>query len=347
MIPSPAPARWFTGRTLRLAAAVVPAVLVAIAFAPAAHADEAPPPQLEHLLRSIVKIRTFVPPEADSARRLGAEREGNGIVVGDGGLIVTVSYLLLESMSAEIVGDNGRTLSATVIGVDNETGLGFLRAKGVASLPPIPLGDSRALAADTPVVIAGSGGPEKAIPAVVVSRRPFAGSWEYLLDRAIYTAPAYTDWSGAALISADGKLLGVGSLMVRDARRDNERLRGNVFIPSDLLRPILDGVAATGHVTPHPHPWLGLNAINHPGGLLVGRLSDHSPAEAAGVKRGDLVVALAGRPVTDLVDFYRRVWAMGGPGVDVPLTILRDGRDFDVRVRSADRYRFLAKEPTY
>lgn len=346
MILSQTLARWFTVRSRRLAGVVL-AVLAGVAFGPAVRADETPPPQLEHLLRSVVKIRTFVPPEADSAHRLGSEREGNGIVVGDGGLIVTVSYLVLESMSAEIVGDKGRTLSATVIGVDNETGLGFLRAKGAAKLAPVPLGDSTALTADTPVVVAGSGGPEKAIPAVVVSRRPFAGSWEYLLDRAIYTAPAYADWSGAALISADGKLLGVGSLMVRNARRDGERMRGNVFIPSDILRPILANVAATGHVTPHPHPWLGLNAIDHPGGLLVGHLSDHSPAEAAGVKRGDLVVGLAGRPVTDLIDFYHRVWAMGGPGVDVPLTILRDGRDFDVRVRSADRYRFLSKEPTF
>lgn len=326
---------------------LVLALLTASLLSPVACADDAAPAQLETLLRSVVKIRTFVPPEADSARRLGAEREGNGIVVGDGGLIVTVSYLVLESMSAEIVGDDGRTRTATVVGVDNETGLGFLRAPGAAALAPVPLGDSEALAADTPVVVAGSGGTAKAIPAVVVSRRPFAGSWEYLLERAIYTAPAYGDWSGAALLSSDGKLLGIGSLLINQARRDGERMRGNVFIPAELLKPILKSIAATGRVAPQPHPWLGLNPTVHPGGLMVGRLSNHSPAAAAGVKRGDLVTAVAGRPVTDLIDFYHRVWAMGGPGVEVPLTILRDGRNFDVKVHSADRYRFLAKEPTY
>jgi S1-C subfamily serine protease len=316
--------------------------------ATAARADSGTPiPQLTDLLRSVVKIHAYVSSDSDSAKRLGSERNGNGIVVGTGGLVVTIGYLITEAESVEIVDEDGRTRSAIVVGNDAESGLGLLKVPSLAGVKPIPFGDSKGLKSDTPVAVAAAGGPANAIPAVVVSRRPFAGSWEYLLDNAIYTSPPYSNWSGAALLSTDGKLLGIGSLLVNRARRDNERLGGNVFVPVDLLQPLIDQVAASGKVTPQPHPWLGLNASPHPGGLVIGRLSEQSPALAAGLKRGDMVTALADKPVEDLVDFYRRVWAIGGPGVDVPLTIVRDGRSFDVQVRSANRYQFLAKEKTY
>jgi S1-C subfamily serine protease len=327
------------------------AIAVALAAAPLARAADPAPsplsPQLTDLLRSVVKVRAYALPDSDSAKRLGTERNGNGIVVGPGGLIVTIGYLVTESMSVEIVDDNGRTRSASVAGYDAETGLALLRAPGLSGLAPIPLGNSQGLKADAPVAVAAAGGPKNAIPAVVVSRRPFAGSWEYLLENAIYTAPAYADWSGAALISTDGKLLGVGSLLVNQARSDRERMQGNVFVPVELLQPLLTEIIAKGKITPRPHPWLGLNPSPHPGGLVIGRLSGRSPALSAGLQRGDMVVALAGRPVEDLADFYRRVWSMGPPGIDVPLTVVREGRSFDIRVRSADRYQFLAKEQTY
>ena len=327
------------------------ALATAFAFAPLASAADSAPsplsPQLTDLLRSVVKVHAYALPDSDSAKRLGTERNGNGIVVGQGGLIVTIGYIVTEAMSVEIVEDNGRTRSASVVGYDAETGLALLRAPGLSGLAPIPLGNSQGLKADAPVAVAGAGGPKNAIPAVVVSRRVFAGSWEYLLESAIYTAPAYADWSGAALISTDGKLLGIGSLFVNQARRDSERMQGNVFVPVELLQPLLTEIAAKGKITPQPHPWLGLNPSAHPGGLIIGRLSGRSPALAAGLKKDDMVVALAGRPVDDLADFYRRVWAMGPPGIDVPLTVVRGGRSFDVRVRSANRYQFLAKEQTY
>jgi S1-C subfamily serine protease len=330
------------------ATAGIAAIILTSLMGVGARADDHPTPAaLDNLLRSVVRIHTFVPNDADSARRLGTEREGHGIVVGANGLIVTIGYLINEAMSVEILDDQHRTRSATVIGYDSETGLGLIRAPSLAALQPLPLGDSTGLTSGTPVLVAGAGGSSHAIPAVVVSRRAFAGSWEYLLEHAIYTAPAHPDWGGAALISSDGKLLGIGSLLVGQARREGERMAGNVFVPVDLLRPMLDELAAKGKITTKPHPWLGLNATAHPGGLLVGRLSRNSPAQAAGVQRGDLVTGVAGRPVEDLAEFYRRVWAMGSPGVDVPLTILRDGRTFTIRVRSADRYQFLAKEKTY
>ncbi|MGE5540360.1 MAG: S1C family serine protease [Gemmatimonas sp.] len=334
-------------RALLCAAATAFGLVIAGPLARAAEATDADSAAFDALLRSVVRIRAFVPSDADSARRLGTEREGHGIVVGRDGLIVTVGYLINEAMSVEILDDQRRTRAATVVGYDSETGLGLLRAPGLAAVSPLPLGDSIALASGTPVVVAAAGGASHAIPAVVVSRRPFAGSWEYLLEHAIYTAPAHPDWGGTALISSDGKLLGVGSLLVNQARREGERMSGNVFVPVDLLKPMLDQVAASGKITPKPHPWLGLNASAHPGGLLVGRLSRNSPAQAAGIQRGDLVTGIAGRPVEDLAEFYRRVWAMGSPGVDVPLTILRDGRTFTIKVRSDDRYRFLVKEKTY
>lgn len=339
------------GRSSAILLAILFVAAVVFTPVPTAFAAEPNPqpsfPGLSDMLRSVVKVHAYALPEAESARRLGMERSGNGIVVGDGGLVVTVGYLVTETESVEIIDENHRTNSAIVVGYDAESGLALLKVPGLSKLKPIPLGNSRNLKADTPVAVSGAGGIDNTIPAVVVSRRPFAGSWEYLLDDAIYTAPAHADWSGAALISTDGKLLGIGALYVNRARSDSERLHGNVFVPVDLLQPLIAQVAANGKVTPKPHPWLGLNPTPHPGGLIVGRLSQHSPAAAAGLKRGDMVVALADKPVDDLADFYRRVWAMGAPGIDVPLTIVREGRSFDVQVRSANRYQFLAKEPTY
>ena len=98
---------------------------------------------------------------------------------------------------------------------------------GLNELRGLFLGRSADLRARDPVVIAGYGGRDRLAPAVVVSKRPFAGAWEYLLDEAIFTTPPHPAWSGAALISRDGKLLGVGSLIVGDATGNGSEAPGN------------------------------------------------------------------------------------------------------------------------
>jgi serine protease Do len=180
----------------------------------------------------------------------------------------------------------------------------------------------------------------------VVSRRLFAGYWEYLLDNAIFTAPPHLAWSGAALVGPDGKLLGIGSLIVHDAVVGTA-MPGNMFIPIDNLKASMADLLSLGRPGTPPHPWLGINAQEINGRLVITRVSEDGPAQHAGLARGSVVTAVAGKPVDDLVGFYRQVWAQGAAGVEVPLTVQEDGAVHDVSIKTIDRYKYLKLDTTY
>ncbi len=207
----------------------------------------------------------------------------------------------------------------------------------------MPIGTARGLAEKTPVLVAGAGGSEAAQPAVVVSRRTFAGYWEYLLDDAIFTAPPYPGWSGAALIAPDGRLAGIGSLVVGDA---DGGFPGNMFVPIDRLRPIMGDLIALGRPA-SPRPWLGANLQDLDGALAVRRVAPEGPADTAGIRHGDRVTAIDGSPVHDLPAFYRALWDRGQPGVTVKLTVTRQGQEREIGVKTTDRYRYLKLDTTY
>ena len=214
-------------------------------FAPVAGAADraitgtAPGIDADKFFSALVKVRTHALPDARSAATLGTDREGTGIVIDDKGLILTIGYLIVEADQVDIVDDQGHTLPARVVGYDHSSGLGLVQPLVPLKASPLALGDSGKLAETDPVLIVNHGGREQATLAYVVSRRPFIGSWEYLIDQAIYTSPPTLNWSGAALIGKDGKLLGVGSLILRDATEADPHLPGNMFVPIDLLKPIL------------------------------------------------------------------------------------------------------------
>jgi S1-C subfamily serine protease len=266
------------------------------------------------------------------------------VVIDDAGLIVTIGYLITEAMGAEIRTVDGKISRADVVGLDLVSGLGLLRAAEVLPVKPMPIGTAQELAEKTPVVVAGSGGIEAAQPAVVVSRRAFAGYWEYLLDDAIFTAPPHPAWSGAALLAPDGRLAGIGSLIVGDAKAG---LPGNMFVPIDHLRPVMGDLLALGRPSIPPRPWLGVNLEEFEGKLVVVRVALDGPGDRAGIHRGDLVTALDGTPVHDLADFYRSLWQRGEAGIAVRLSLARQGEERDVEVRTIDRYRYLRLETTY
>ena len=247
-------------------------------------------------------------------------------------------------MGAEITTADGKISRADVVGVDLVSGLGLLRAAEALPVKPMPIGTAQELAEKTPVVVAGSGGIEAAQPAVVISRRAFAGYWEYLLDDAIFTAPPHPAWSGAALLAPDGRLAGIGSLIVGDAKAG---LPGNMFVQIDHLRPVMGDLLALGRPSTPPRPWLGVNLQELDGKLVVGRVALDGPGDRAGIRRGDRVAALEGTPVHDLADFYRTLWRRGEAGITVRLSLGRQGEERDVEVRTIDRYRYLRLETTY
>jgi S1-C subfamily serine protease len=310
----------------------------------AAVAADQPPPGADGLtpriFDAVVHIHAEVPAQARTAGYLGTEREGAGVVIDNDGLIVTVGYLVTEAMAIEITPGNGRPVTATVVGLDGDSGLALVRSAVPLGVKPLSLGRSADLAERQAVLIVASGGPENAQPATVVSRRLFAGYWEYLLDNAIFTAPPHLAWSGAALVGSDGKLLGIGSLIVHDA------VAGTV-IPIDSLKASMADLLSLGRPGTPPHPWLGINAQEINGRLVITRISEDGPAQHAGLARGSVVTAVAGKPVGDLASFYRQVWAQGAAGVEVPLTVQEDGTEHDVRIKTIDRYKYLKLDTTY
>src|SRR5258708_37461501 len=309
--------------------------LMAAALAVALGAPvQAAAPSLEELLSGVVRIKTFINPDGFTRENLGREREGTGIVLDDAGLVLTIGYLMVEAHAAEIVTNAGHTVPANVVGYDNESGFGLLQAITPLRVRPVGMGKSSAVKTGDPVLIAAYGGAGGAIAAHVVAKREFGGNWESMLDEAIFTAPPHPAWSGAALITHDGSLVGVGSLIVSDASGKGDGVRGNMFVPIDRLAPILGDLIAEGHPLQPAHPWLGLNTDDVDGRLVVSRVSPGAPAEKAGVRRGDIIVGVGanGEKPKDLPDLYRKIWAQGAAGASVQLDVLQDHqrRHFDV-----------------
>ena len=329
------------------------AILVTGSLAVPACAEElakpggAQPGLLEELVSAVVHIKTFINPNGRTVENLGREREGSGIVIDDDGLVLTIGYLMVEAHAAELVTNGGHSVPANVVGYDHETGFGLIRAMGPLKLKPMAFGKSADLREHDPVLIASHGGAGMVAPAYVVAKREFAGSWEYLLDEAIFTAPPHPAWSGAALISREGKLVGVGSLIVGDAGGDGDNTPGNMFVPIERLTPILGDLIADGRASGAQRPWLGVTTSDLHGRLLVSRVAPGGPAEQAGLQRGDIIVGVNGEKAKTLAQFYRQVWQQGSAGVTVPLDLLQDDGVRRVDVKSMNRLDHLRLKSTF
>ena len=263
------------------------------------------------------------------------------------GYVLTIGYLVIEAETIQVTGADGRTVPATLAGYDHASGFGLLRVVGPFSGRPLKLGDSGGLAEREPAMVVTAAARDSPSLVYVVSRRPFSGNWEYLLDSAIFTYPPVMDWSGAPLIGAGGDLLGIGSLIVPDAGGPGTQSPGNMFVPVDLLKPILEDLIAKGRRNGAARPWLGVSTEEVRGRLFVGRVSPDGPAERAGLKSGDIVLAVGNEEVTTLADFYRHIWGRGPAGAEVPLKVLQGSRVRDVTVRSIDRIEYFRPSKTY
>jgi len=299
------------------------------------------------MLSAVVRVKMKAIPGARSNRNLGENREGTGVVIDDRGHIITIGYIVIEADSIEVTTQDDRTVPATLVGYDHASGFGLLRPGAPLGVKPMPLGQAADLALREPVMVLPAGGREMASLAYVVSKRKFAASWEYLLESAIFTAPATEQWAGAALVSREGKLVGIGSLLVRETIEGGAQVPGNMFVPIDLLRPILADLIAKGRRKEPPRPWMGMATEEMHGRLLVTRVSPEGPADKAGIKNGDIVVGVGRDPVTNHEELYRKVWGLGAAGIDVPLKILQGVDLRELKLRSIDRFQYFKEKPTY
>jgi S1-C subfamily serine protease len=297
---------------------------------------------LNRALSAVVALEARVPADAFTAAILGTERLGNGVVIGPNGLVLTMAYLVTEAQDVTLTLNDGRRVPAHVLGVDAQTGLGLVQALEPLGLPTLALGTSRDLKAGSPVIIAGAGGRSHAAAGQVLARMPFAGYWEYLLDDAIITAPAHPHWSGAALIDPAGELVGLGSLSLERQARGGVRQPINMFVPTELLPPILDDLARGKPAHP-PRPWLGVLAQEMESHVVLLGVTPGGPAARAELRAGDVILAVADVAVSDLTTFYTRLWAQGPAGATVPLRIQREHDVFDLEIRSMDRSTLLKK----
>jgi S1-C subfamily serine protease len=295
---------------------------------------------LDETLGALVGLRALVPADAFTAETLGTERTGNGVLIRDG-VVLTIGYLITEAETIWLHLGDGRAVPGHVLAYDQETGFGLVQALARVELPALSIGHSKTAKIGDQVVVAGAGGRKHSVVARVVAKQEFAGNWEYVLDEAIFTAPAHPFWGGTAMIGRAGELLGIGSLQVQQVRDTGTPEPLNMIVPIDLLKPILEDLLTLGRPNRPPRPWLGLNATEIDDKIVVARVSTSGPARRANLRTGDIVLAVAGDEVSDLAGFFRRVWSLGKAGVEVPLTVYRDGRTFEVRVASGDRNRFL------
>ena len=291
---------------------------------------------------AVVMLRAEVPEDAFTAQILGTERVGNGVVIREDGLVLTIGYLIAEAQTLWLTTNRGAAVPAHALAYDQATGFGLVLPLSPLGVRPLERGSAASAAAGSGVFVIGHGGRVHSLKAKIIAKREFAGYWEYVLDEALFTAPAHPQWGGAALVGEDGKLLAIGSLLVQEVLA-GKTVDGNMFVPIDLLDPILADMATLGRSGRAPRPWLGLYATELEGHLVVGGLAPGGPAERAGIRLGDVLAEVAGEKVAGLANFFRKVWSLGPAGTTIALTVSRQGALSRLELRSADRNDFLKK----
>lgn len=299
---------------------------------------------LDAVLDSVVLLRAEIPETAFTAPILGTERTGYGVVIREDGLTLTIGYLITEAASVWLTTNEGVAVAGHPLAFDQETGFGLVLPLGRLGAPAMERGSASNVDVGDELIVVGQGGRAHALKAKLVAKREFAGYWEYLLKEALYTAPAHPQWGGTALVGADGRLLGIGSLLVQDRETlGGEAGQGNMFVPVDLLEPIFDELLKFGRRAGPARPWLGLYVAEVQGQMVISGVADGGPAAQAGLRKGDVVVELAGERVSGAADLFRRLWHLGPAGVEVPITLARNGEQVRALARSVDRYDLFVK----
>ena len=296
---------------------------------------------LDTALASVVSLNSRIPNDAFTAEVLGCERAGSGVVIDKKGIVLTIGYLITEAEEIWLTTNSGRVVAGHPLAFDQVTGFGLVQALGQLELPALSLGQTGEAAVGTRVIAAGAGGAPHSLAAFIAGKQEFAGHWEYVLDEALFTVPAHPFWGGTGLIGPKGDLLGIGSLQLQQSREDGSAVPLNMYVPIDILKPILDDMIKFGRPNRPPRPWLGLYATEVDDQVVIAGISGRGPASHADLREGDIVLSVGGAQVKGLANLFRTIWSLGEAGVEVPMTVARDGKPVELRVSSGDRNNFL------
>lgn len=296
--------------------------------------------QFEQLYKSIVEIRSYIPENARTAGSLGTERLGTGVVI-DKKHILTIGYIVIEAEKIDIRLPDGKTVPGKLVGYDHQTGFGILSTIIPTNLAPLKIGDSDKVQEDDllfvmPYPTHGKGSAGKA-----VSRRPFTGTWEYHVNKPIYVYPMNQAWAGTPLLNDRGQILGIGSLYIADTVSPGIMSPGNMFVPVNILKPVLKDLISKGRRTQNINPYMGLSADDVTGKLNVTRV--RGPAEKSGIQVGDLIISVNGTNVKSMEEFYKTAWKSGGPGSTIKIKVERDKKNLDYTLKSIDRMDYFVK----
>jgi len=299
-----------------------------------------------NIYKSVVKIDSIIPPEARTAQSLGTVRGGNGVVIDDKH-ILTIGYIVVEAETITITLPDGKKFPGELIGYDHTTGFGILRTIIQSDLTPLKIGDSDQLTKEDFLYVLPYLTEGRPSAVKMVSRRSFAGWWEYFLDKPIYTYPANSSFAGSALINEYGEVLGIGSLYVGDAAATGISSPGNMFVPINDLKPILDDLIENGRRTKDIKPYMGLTSSDNTGEVKITRVNDNGPAAKAGFSVNDTILAVNNEKINNIEDFYKVVWSFGGPGTKLQFDIERNQKKLNIELTTMDRNDFFVKPKYY
>ena len=299
-----------------------------------------------NIYKSVVKIDSIIPPEARTAQSLGTVRGGNGVVIDDKH-ILTIGYIVVEAETITITLPDGKKFPGELIGYDHTTGFGILRTIIQSDLTPLKIGNSDQLTKEDFLYVLPYLTEGRPSAVKMVSRRSFAGWWEYFLDKPIYTYPANSSFAGSALINEYGEVLGIGSLYVGDAAATGISSPGNMFVPINDLKPILDDLIQNGRRTKDIKPYMGLTSSDNTGQVKITRVNNNGPAAKAGFSVNDTILAVNDEKINNIEDFYKVVWSFGGPGTKLQFDIERNQEKLNIELTTMDRNDFFVKPKYY
>ena len=303
---------------------------------------------LEDLVAAVVAIKTFINPDARTTETLGREREGSGIVIDEDGLVLTIGYLMVEAHAAQVTTNAGRAVPANVVGYDHETGFGLLRTIEPLKLKPLGFGRSGAVQEGDPALVASFGGPPMVAAVRVVSKRAFAGSWEYLLDQALYHRAAAPDLERRRADLARGQ---ADRRRLADRRRRDRRHRQEARQHVRADRPVAADPRRPDRRRPHVRTGEAV-ARGQRARTPAAACWSHASPPAARPRRpassaATLIVGVNGEATKTMAEFYRKVWALGTAGATIPLDVEQGGAKRRIEIKSMNRLDHLKLKSTF
>jgi len=285
-------------------------------------------------------LHALVPETAMTSELLGTERNSHAVQISQDGLLLTVGYSVMEASEIWLTNRKGQTTEAILLAQDYDSGLALLRPLSPIGLLTLETATTDKLHEGQELSVLASNEKEL-IPVDLFAVEEFAGRWEYVLDRGLFTFPLYERWSGAALLDSAGKLVGLGSLALGMRNPEGEVEPGNLFIPVELVMPHIEHLRDHGQKPGTLRPWLGTLVEEHDSELYVVGLYHGAPAARAGIKPGEIILSVARQPVTSMAGFFRSIWHYGPAGTAIPLTLSDGNKTREVVLDTTDRNSFF------